>query len=139
MLIGEFQHNIDAKGRIIVPSKMRSELGGIFMAAAVLDRCVTLYPMAQWEKLMEKLMEQPLSKVRRLQRYIGSKAQEVQLDSQGRILLAKNLMEHAGIEKDILIIGACDRAEIWNPDLYKEDMDNMTLDEVEAEFIEIGF
>lgn len=139
MLNGQFQHTIDGKGRLIIPSKMRAELGGTFMAAAVLDKCITLYPMAEWEQLMAKLKEQPLSKVRKLQRFIGSKAQEVQLDSQGRILLPKHLLDYAGIEKDLYIIGACDRAEIWNPELYDADMEEMTMDEVEAEFVELGF
>lgn len=139
MLYGRFEHNIDAKGRLFVPAKLRDKLGVAFIAAAVMDHCVCLYSAEEWDKLMKGLSEMPMTKARKLQRYLSANAVDVQSDSQGRILLPKHLLEYAGLEKEALVIGAGNRAEIWNPAAYAENMDDMTSEEVEAEFTELGF
>ena len=105
MLYGRFQHNIDAKGRIFVPAKLRKELGDSFIAAAVLDHCVSLYSLEEWDKLQEKLADMPMTKARKLQRYLSANAADVQVDAQGRILLPKNLLAYAGLEKEALVVG----------------------------------
>ena len=139
MLYGRYQHNIDAKGRIFVPAKLREKLGDQFIAAAVMDHCVSLYSMEEWDKLQQGLADMPFTKARKLQRYLSSNAADVQVDAQGRILLPKHLLAYAALEKEALVIGAGNRAEIWNPVSYEEDSGAMTPEEVEAEFMELGF
>ncbi len=139
MLYGRYQHNIDAKGRIFVPAKLREKLGEQFIAAAVMDHCVCLYCLEEWDKLQQGLAEMPFTKARKLQRYLSSNAADVQVDAQGRILLPKHLLAYASLEKEALVIGAGNRAEIWNPVSYEEDSGSMTPEEVEAEFMELGF
>lgn len=139
MLYGRFQHNIDAKGRIFVPAKLRKELGDSFIAAAVLDHCVSLYSLEEWDKLQEKLADMPMTKARKLQRYLSANAADVQVDAQGRILLPKNLLAYAGLEKEALVVGTGKRAEIWNPAEFEADIDVMTAEEVESGLMELGF
>ncbi len=139
MLYGRFEHTIDAKGRIFIPVKLREKLGSTFIAAAVLDRCVSLYSMAEWDSLLEKLAAAPMAETRKLLRRVTESAEDVTLDAQGRILLNKNLIAYAGLEKPALIIGAGRRAEIWNPDIYAADMADMTDEKLEEEFIKYGF
>lgn len=91
MLYGRYEHNIDAKGRIFVPAKLREKLGDAFIAAAVMDHCVCLYSMGEWDKLQEGLAQMPMTKARKLQRYLSANATDVQVDAQGRILLPRHL------------------------------------------------
>ena len=139
MLYGHYENTIDAKGRVCVPAKLRDKLGETFIAAAVLDRCVSLYSMEEWEKLLAKLTEAPMVQTRKLLRKIAESAEDVTPDAQGRILLNKNLLAHAGLEKPALFIGAGPRAEIWNPDIYREDMADMTQEKMEEELLNLGF
>lgn len=139
MLYGRYQHNIDAKGRIFVPAKLREKLGDCFIAAAVMDHCISLYSMEEWDKLQQGLAEMPMTKARKLQRYLSANAADVQIDAQGRILLPKHLLEYAYLEKEALVVGAGNRAEIWNPANYEDDIGGMTSEEVESEFMELGF
>ncbi|MBP3389081.1 MAG: division/cell wall cluster transcriptional repressor MraZ [Clostridia bacterium] len=138
-LNGRFEHNIDAKGRVFVPAKLRDKLGESFIAAAVMDHCVCLYSQEEWDKLVEGLSAMPLTKARRLQRHLSANAADVQVDAQGRILLPKHLLSYASLEKEALIIGAGNRAEIWNPAAFEEDVGTMTPEEAEAEFAALGF
>ncbi len=139
MLYGRFEHNIDAKGRIFIPVKLREKLGNTFIAAAVLDRCVSLYSMEEWESLLEKLAAAPMAETRKLFRKVTESAEDVTLDAQGRILLNKSLVAYAGLEKPALIIGAGRRAEIWNPEIYEAEMADMTDEALEEAFIKLGF
>jgi len=115
MFLGEYQHSLDAKGRIIVPSKFREELGARFIATKGLDNCLFLYPMDEWKVIEEKLRTLPFTRadVRSFARFFFSGASELEIDKQGRILLPPNLREYAGIEKDLTIIGVGARVEIW--------------------------
>jgi MraZ protein len=120
MFLGEYQHSLDAKGRIIVPSKFREELGAKFIATKGLDNCLFLYPLDEWKIIEEKLRELPFSRadVRSFARFFFSGASELEIDRQGRILLPPNLREYAGIEKDLTIIGVGARVEIWANDKW---------------------
>ena len=138
-LNGRFEHTIDAKGRVFVPAKLRDKLGEGFVAAAVMDHCVCLYSQEEWDKLVEGLSAMPLTKARRLQRHLSANAADVQVDAQGRILLPRHLLAYAALEKEALIIGAGNRAEIWNPTCFAEDVGTMTPEEAEAEFAALGF
>ncbi len=139
MLYGRFEHNMDAKGRIFVPAKLREKLGETFIAACVLDKCVSLYSMEEWDSLLQKIAEAPMAQTRKLLRKVTESAEDVTPDAQGRILLNKNLIAHAGLEKPCLIIGAGRRVEIWHPAVYAEEMADMTDEKLEEEFIKYGF
>ena len=114
MLIGEYQHNIDAKGRVIVPARFREDLGERFYVTKGLDHCLFVLPPTEWTKLQEKIMAMPMGKARGIQRFFFSGAAEVEPDKQGRILLPQHLREYAGLEKDVAFIGTSNRAEIWD-------------------------
>jgi MraZ protein len=109
------------------------------MAAAVLDNCVCLYAFEEWDKLVQGLNDMPLTEARVLQRYLSSNAKDVTVDSQGRVLLPKHLLAYGKLEKDVLVVGVGNRAEIWNPAAYDDSVGAMTSDKVEAAFRVLGF
>ena len=143
MLIGEFQHNIDAKGRLIMPAKFRPDLGEQVLVTRGLDGCLSGYPMTSWEKIQDKLMQLPLAKkdARKFTRFFYSAATEVEIDKQGRINLPKNLIEFAKIDKECRVIGVSDRIEIWSSERWEE----FTLDaeenfeDIAEEMTDFGF
>lgn len=126
MFIGEFQHSIDSKGRLIVPSKFREDLGEKFVLTKGLDNCLFVYPIFEWRNFEDKLKTLPLTSkdARAFVRFFFSGATECELDKQGRILLPVNLREHAKIEKDVVVIGVSTRVEIWS----KEEWDRYNSD-----------
>ena len=136
---GRYSHNIDAKGRIFVPAKLREVLGDTFVVAAVMEPCISLYTLEGWNAMLQKLEELPMTKSRPLLRYLSSNAADVQVDSQGRVLLPKHLLEHAQLQKEALVIGAgAGRAEIWNPTLYEQTVGAMSEDDILADFAALG-
>ena len=136
---GRYSHNIDTKGRMIVPAKMREVLGDTFVVAAVMEPCVSLYTLEGWNAMLEKLEELPMTKARPLLRYLSSNAADVTVDAQGRILIPRHLLEHAQLQKEALVIGAgAGRAEIWNPALYDEMVGGMTDASVLEDFAALG-
>lgn len=114
MLIGEYQHTIDPKGRVIVPARFREDLGDSFYVTKGLDGCLFVLSPGEWTRLQERVSAMPISKARGLQRFFFSGAVEAQPDRQGRVLLPQTLREYAGLGKDITFIGASNRAEIWD-------------------------
>lgn len=122
MLIGEYSHNMDAKGRIIMPAKFRDDIGPVFVLTRGLDGCLFGYPMAQWEILQEKMKQLPLSKkdARSFVRFFYSAATEAEVDKQGRINIPETLKNYAKIEKECRIIGVSDRIEIWSKTRWEE-------------------
>lgn len=131
MLIGEYQHNIDVKGRVAVPSKFRDDLGEQFYITKGLDDCLFVLPLSEWTCLEEKIRSMPLSKARGLQRFFFSGAAEVQPDKQGRILIPQQLREHANLDKEVTIIGTLSRVEIWNTEKWKDFSSNLTQESIE--------
>lgn len=134
MLVGEFQHNIDAKGRMIMPAKFRDELGEKFVITKGLDKCLFVFSQTEWEKLDQKLSEQSLSKGRKIQRFFYGGMTECELDKQGRVLVPQTLREYAELFKDAVVVGLAKRAEIWNKDEWEkqnaefvEDSDDVAL------------
>lgn len=115
MFMGEYQHTIDEKGRLIIPSRFRSGLGERFVVTKGLDRCLFAFPAGEWSALEEKLKSLPFTKAdaRAFVRFFFSGATECELDKQGRILLPPNLREYALLEKDVVVIGVSNRVEIW--------------------------
>ena len=116
MFYGEFQHTVDPKGRVIVPSTFREELGEKFILTKGLDDCLFVYSMTEWSNLEAKLKTLPLSNkdARAFVRFFFSGATECEVDKQGRILIPQNLRSYAGLEKDIYIIGVSTRVEVWD-------------------------
>ena len=135
MLIGEYNHSIDSKGRVIVPSKFRTELGERFIITKGFDGCLYGYSLEEWKAIEEKIKTLPLvtgKDARNFTRFFFSSAIECELDSQGRILISQNLREFAGLEKDIVTIGVSSRIEIWSKarwEEYNNDQDSEDIAE----------
>jgi len=115
MFMGEFQHNVDTKGRIIVPAKFREGLGERFIVTRGLDKCLFVYPMNEWEILEEKLKKLPLTKkdARAFTRFFFSGAVECEVDKQGRINIPQPLRNYAQLDKECVVIGVSNRIEFW--------------------------
>lgn len=142
MFIGEYQHSIDDKGRVIMPSKFREDLGFDFIMTKGLDNCLFVYPMEEWNILEKKLKILPLTNrdARAFVRFFFSGATECTLDKQGRILIPLNLREHARLIKDAVIIGVATRIEIWGKEewnAYNED-DSLSYDSIAERMAELG-
>lgn len=122
MLMGNYQHNIDTKGRLIIPAKFRQELGDGFIITRGMDGCLFGYSASEWQKLEEKLAELPLSKkeARTFVRFFYSAAIECTLDKQGRVNLPDTLIQYAKLDKECTIIGVSNRIEIWNRHRWEE-------------------
>lgn len=120
--MGEFEHSIDEKGRLIIPAKFREGLGDSFVATKGLDNCLFLYPMDEWQKLETKLKELPFTRAdaRAFVRFFFSGATDCELDKQGRILVPNNLRSHAKLDKEVIIIGVSTRVEIWSRTEWEE-------------------
>jgi len=120
--MGEFQHNFDSKGRIIVPSKFRDGLGDRFVVTRGLDKCLFAYPMDEWKILEEKLKKLPLTKkdARAFTRFFFSGAIECEVDKQGRINIPQTLRKYASLEKECVVIGVSNRIEFWSSDNWED-------------------
>ncbi|WP_373896243.1 division/cell wall cluster transcriptional repressor MraZ [Virgibacillus natechei] len=122
MFMGEFQHNIDTKGRIIVPSKFREELGASFVVTRGLDKCLFAYSMNEWKILEEKLKKLPLTKkdARAFTRFFFSGAVECEVDKQGRINIPQPLRNYAALDKECVVIGVSNRIEFWASENWED-------------------
>jgi MraZ protein len=122
MLMGEFQHNIDAKGRLFMPVKLREALGDHFVITRGLDGCLFVYDEQEWTTLVGKLKQMTLMKkeARDIARYFFSGATETECDKQGRILVPPALRSHAALDKNAIIVGVGNRAEIWDEERWQK-------------------
>ena len=122
MLMGEYHHTIDDKGRIIIPSKFREELGQKFIITRGLEECLFVYPKEKWDKIIQKLNTLPFTKkdARSFMRFFLSGATVMELDKQGRINITSPLISYADLKKDCIIVGVGDRLEIWSNDKWNE-------------------
>lgn len=129
MFMGEFHHLIDDKGRLIIPSKFRNELGDKFILTRGLDKCLFVYPMDEWSKITNKLKTLPFTNqdARKFTRFFLSGASECSFDRQGRINITSPLVNYADLTKECVIIGANDRLEVWS----KEGWENFLSDNEE--------
>ena len=120
MLMGEFQHNLDAKGRLFMPVKLREALGTKFVLTKGLDGCLFVYDLEQWRLLEAKLNSLPMTRkgARDFNRFFFGGAAECECDKQGRVLLPVNLREFAGLDKNAVIVGVGNRAEIWDAERW---------------------
>jgi MraZ protein len=119
--MGEYQHTIDDKNRLIIPSKFREGLGDKFVMTKGLDNCLFVYPLEEWEKLEQKLKALPFTKsdARAFVRFFFSGASECELDKQGRVLVPQVLKDHAQLKKDVVIIGVSSRVEVWSKEVWE--------------------
>ena len=120
MFMGEYHHNIDEKGRIVMPSKFRDALGNNFVIAKGLEKCLYVYSSKDWERLVSKLDTLPFTKkdARTFIRSFFSGATECEFDRQGRTCVTSPLVHYAGLNRECVIIGANDRIEIWDKDSW---------------------
>lgn len=125
MLIGEYHHSIDEKGRLIIPSKFREEIGNSFVVTRGLDGCLFVYSLVEWEKIVKKLRTLPFTKkdARTFTRFFLASATVCEFDKQGRINLMNSLIEYAGLKKECVVIGVNDRLEIWALDKFNNLME----------------
>lgn len=123
MLTGEFNHSIDAKGRLIIPSKFRENLGENFVITKGLDGCLFLYPDNEWKTFEEKLRTLPLTNkdARIFTRFFLGSAVDGGLDKQGRVLISSALRNFAHLEKEVVLVGVLDRVEIWDKAKWEEN------------------
>jgi len=142
LFYGEYQHTVDPKGRVIVPSKFREGLGEKFIVTKGLDNCLFAYSSQEWDNLEAKLKSLPFTDkdVRAFIRFFFSGATECEVDKQGRILIPQNLREYAGLDKEIYIIGVSTRVEIWdkaNWENYSSD-ENISADKIAEKMAMLG-
>jgi MraZ protein len=130
MFIGEYQHTIDPKGRVIMPSKFREGLGERFVITKGLDECLFVYSSEEWSNLENKLKNLPLANkdARAFIRFFFSGASECEVDKQGRALIPSNLREFAKLDKEIVITGVSTRIEIWSKDKWESYSNDSGID-----------
>jgi len=141
MLIGEFEHSLDAKGRLIMPSKLREDIGERFVVTKGLDGCLFAFSLTEWTNFEEKLKTLPLSNKnsREFTRFFLSGATECEIDKQGRFLIPNNLRQVANLEKEVIIIGVGTRIEIWNKDKWKSySNDSISVEDIAENMTMLG-
>lgn len=142
MLLGEYQHSLDGKGRVILPAKFREELGESCIATKGLEKCLFVYPKNEWSAIEEKLKQLPLAKAeaRAFVRFFFSGAAELDCDKQGRVLVPGNLREYASLDKDIVIIGVLNRIEIWDKKAWEDYNSQIspTVNEIAEHLVDLG-
>jgi MraZ protein len=130
--LGEYEVTVDAKGRFLLPAAIKKKLPedspDEFVINRGFEKCLTLYPVKNWEPILEGMnkLNDFDPKVREFRRYFFNGATELELDSAGRLLIPPNLRDHAGINRDIVLVGAIEKIEIWDSKKYKEFFDSMT-------------
>lgn len=123
MLMGEYHHNLDEKNRLIIPSKLREEMGDLFVLTRGLDECLFIYPREEWNRIIEKYQELPNTKdARNFMRFFLAGATECSFDKQGRISISSPLMRYAELEHECVIIGVNDHLEVWSEDRWEDFM-----------------
>ena len=138
-MTGTYEHSIDAKGRLFIPAKLREELGSAFYLAMGVDACLAIYPQSTWDRFTEKFASLPMSQSKAM-RPLFANAAKCEPDSQGRIVIPQKLRRYAALEKDAVIIGVHDRAEIWSAAAWNaQEEEEMTPEKMAACMAELGF
>ena len=141
MLIGEYYHNLDAKGRVSIPSKFRDDLDGSFVLSKGLDNCLYAYSVSEWETFKNELLTMRGSNAQKIRRFFFSGATECEIDSQGRVVIPPNFREFAKLLKEVVIVGVSNRAEIWNKENWEKYISDSSFDsaEIAKAMEEMGF
>ena len=139
MFMGEHNHTVDAKGRVIIPAKFRDELGDEFVLTLGLDGCLFVYPNDEWLNFVNELKGLPGSKeARQLQRYFMAGAASCEVDKQGRFLIPQKLREHAGLDKELVLVGVLNKIEIWSKERWESNNTYENMDEIAERMSEFG-
>ena len=117
-MTGEYQHSLDAKGRLFIPAKLREDLGDVFYVTISMDKCLSAYSGESWQAFSDKVNAMPYVKQRKM-RPLFAYAARCELDSQGRILLPQNLRDFAGLTKNVTVVGSNNHAEFWDSDSWQ--------------------
>ena len=141
MFMGEYNHTIDTKGRLIIPSKFREALGEEFVVTKGLDGCLFVYDNKEWSNFEEKLKSLPLTNkdARQFVRFFLAGATLAEVDKQGRILIPGVLREFAALEKEVVLIGVGSRVEIWSKDRWEQEASYEDVEEIAEHMAELGF
>ncbi len=140
MFMGEYNHTIDAKGRLIVPSKFRDALGDEFVITKGLDGCLFVYDNKEWTAFEEKLKSLPLTNkdARQFVRFFLAGAANVEVDKQGRILVPSNLREFAKLSKEVVLVGVASRIEIWSKEIWENTESFEDMEEIAEHMADLG-
>lgn len=140
MLYGRFEHTVDAKNRVFVPSKFKESLGGSFkLTYNDFNKCILVYSNSEWEKYEEKISQLPTLKFEDFIREIYSNTVDVQIDGQGRIVIPQFLKEKVDIEKNVLIMGVGSHLEIWAQEVFEEKQKSVDMNKIKDLMMEMGF
>lgn len=138
-MTGEYEHNIDVKGRLFIPAKLREELGTVFYVTLSPERCLSAYSSETWDNITEKVNSMPFSAQRKM-RPVFAHAAKCELDSQGRINIPTKLRDYAELKKSVTVIGSNNHAEFWDTDKWNEiDLLETTPENISAAMEELGF
>ena len=140
MFMGEYNHTIDAKGRLIIPAKFREVLGDEFVVTKGMDGCLFVFDNPEWQVFADKLRGLPMidKEARQFTRFFLAGAAGVEVDKQGRILLPAVLREFAGITKDAVLVGVGNRVEIWSKDRWQDNSEYDDMEEIAESMAELG-
>lgn len=140
MLIGEYEHSLDTKGRLIMPAKLREDIGEKFILTKGLDGCLFAFSLEEWKNFETKLRALPISNkdARAFSRFFFAGAIDCEIDKQGRFLISSNLREFAQLEKEIVIEGMDSRIEIWSKDKWQNTDNDISADEIAAKMEMLG-
>ena len=138
MLTGKYNHSLDTKNRLIIPSKLKEQLGDKITILRSSDRCLTMYSAEEWESYAKKISELPKTQVREITRYLYSNSIEVQPDAQGRIIIPSLMLAFAGITKNIITVGCGKYAEIWSEEVWNEQQLDKEPENFTAMLLELG-
>lgn len=138
--MGEYNHTLDTKGRLIIPTRFRDDLGSEFVITKGFDGCLYLFPPEAWEAFQEKLSMLPVNRgdSRKLTRFFVAGAAVCELDRQGRILVPATLREFAGLEKDVVLAGATNRVEIWSKSRWAEVSAVDDMEDIAQQMADLG-
>lgn len=140
MFMSEYNHTIDVKGRLIIPSKFREALGDEFVVTKGMDGCLFVYANEDWSAFEQKLTSLPLinKEARKFARFFLAGAAQVEVDKQGRILLPVNLREFAQLDKDVVLVGVGSRIEIWSKANWEDTNSEDNMDDITAAMESLG-
>ena len=138
-MTGEFQHNLDSKGRLSIPARLREELGNVFYVTLSMDKCLAAYSAESWQSFTDRVDEMPYVKQRKM-RPLFAYAAKCEMDAQGRILIPQNLREYAGLIKNVTVVGCNNHAEFWDSENWNEINNiEMTPENIAAVMEELDF
>ena len=140
MLIGKFKNTIDANGRIIFPANFRKDMGeNIVLAKSLFDKCLCAYSEEEWKRLSESLKSFPEAKVRQVKSWLFGSACLLSPDKQGRVFISNELIEHAGLDKEVIFVGMNSKVELWNSENYDNMYNSITPESVADVLTQLDF